>query len=103
MRNNNDNLRKHNNIADKRYSKSTLMRLGQYVMRYRVLAFTALILSVSGNVLALLGPMLSGYAIDAIAPGVSAVNFQKVFFYCGLMAILHYICIVCIYTFNCYY
>ena len=91
MRNNNDNLKKHNNISAKRYSKSTLMRLGRYIMRYRMLAITALILSISGNVLALLGPMLSGYAIDAIAPGVSAVDFKKVFFYCGLMAIFYII------------
>lgn len=91
MLNNNDNLKKHNNISAKRYNKSTLMRLGRYIMRYRMLAITALILSVSGNVLALLGPMLSGYAIDAIAPGVSAVDFKKVFFYCGLMAIFYII------------
>ena len=91
MLNNNDNLKKHNNISAKRYSKSTLMRLGRYIMRYRMLAITALILSISGNVLALLGPMLSGYAIDAIAPGVSAVDFKKVFFYCGLMAIFYII------------
>ncbi len=91
MLNNNDNLKKHNNISAKRYNKSTLMRLGRYIMRYRMLAITALILSVSGNVLALLGPMLSGYAIDAIAPGVSAVDFKKVFLYCGLMAIFYII------------
>ena len=91
MLNNNDNLKKHNNISAKHYNKSTLMRLGRYIMRYRMLAITALILSVSGNVLALLGPMLSGYAIDAIAPGVSAVDFKKVFFYCGLMAIFYII------------
>ena len=46
-----------------------LRRLGRYLARYRLLLLAAVALSVTGNVLALLSPKLSGLAIDAIKPG----------------------------------
>lgn len=42
------------------------MRLSKYLMRYKYLMAAALFLSIAGNVFALIGPKLSGQAIDAI-------------------------------------
>ena len=67
-----------------------VIRLWKYVYQYKWLLFLAFFLTISSNLLTLIGPMLSGYAIDAIEPGKSSVIFNKVFFYCGLM-ILFYI------------
>jgi ATP-binding cassette subfamily B protein len=49
----------------------------------------AVILTVVSNVLALLGPALSGRAIDAIEPGKGLVVFERVFWYCGWMAVFY--------------
>ncbi len=62
-----------------------LPRLWKYLTRYKWLLLLALVLTVTGNLFALVGPMLSGYAIDAIGPGLGAVRFETVFFYAGLM------------------
>ncbi len=62
-----------------------LPRLWKYLTRYKWLLLLALALTVTGNLFALVGPMLSGYAIDAIGPGQGAVRFEAVFFYAGLM------------------
>ena len=71
---------------DTRY---VLKRLGQYLMKYKWLLFLALILSIGSNILALIGPMLAGYAIDAIEPGKGEVIFEKVFYYGKLMALFY--------------
>lgn len=65
----------------------TIRRLWNYMMHYRLLLLTALLMTVVSNFLALLGPMLSGYAIDAIQPGKGQVDFPRVFYYAGLMVI----------------
>lgn len=67
-----------------------VIRLWKYVYQYKWMLFLAFFLTISSNLLALVGPMLSGYAIDAIQPGKGSVLFQKVLFYCNLM-ILFYI------------
>lgn len=69
-----------------RKKKHTIRRLGQYLLRYRLLLFIALAATVGSNLFALVGPLLSGYAIDAIAPGPGHVVFGQVFYYTGLMA-----------------
>lgn len=48
---------------------------------------TATILMVTSNALSLIGPYLSGLAIDSIQPGTGNVLFQRVFFFVGLMAV----------------
>ncbi len=70
---------------DRRY---VLIRLWGYLYRYKWLLFLALFLTVVSNLLGLVGPMLSGYAIDAIH-GPNDVDFQKVFFYAGLMILFY--------------
>lgn len=62
-----------------------LFRLGRYMYRYRWRMVLAIALTVSSNLLSLVGPLLSGYAIDAITPGKGLVAFDRVFFYVGLM------------------
>ena len=64
------------------------MRLSKYLMRYKYLMAAALFLSIAGNVFALIGPKLSGQAIDAIT-GTGQVDFKKVTHYCIMMAIFY--------------
>lgn len=70
--------------------KYTLIRLGKYLYEYKLLLFTAIFLTIVSNLFSLVGPLLSGYAIDSIQFGIGKVEFQKVFFYVFLM-ILFYI------------
>ncbi len=69
--------------------KYIISRLWGYIYKYKQLAILALLLTVSSNVLALIGPALSGRAINAIEPGTEAVDFKRVFFYCSLMAVFY--------------
>ncbi|MDD6032470.1 MAG: ABC transporter ATP-binding protein, partial [Oscillospiraceae bacterium] len=66
-----------------------ILRLGKYLFRFKGLLLTAGLLTLSSNLLALLGPSLSGSAIDALSLGKGQVDFEKVFFYCGLMALFY--------------
>lgn len=69
--------------------RGTILRLGSYLMQYKYWVLLALVLTVGSNLLALMGPMLSGYAIDAIEPGVGNVDFARVFYYAGLMVVFY--------------
>lgn len=69
--------------------KGTLIRLGKYMMRYIWLLLLALALTIGSNLFSLIGPTLSGYAIDAIEPGAGHVEFDRVFYYAGLMVIFY--------------
>lgn len=72
-----------------RQKKHTLRRLGQYLLRYRLLLCIVLAATVVSNLLALIGPLLSGYAIDAIGPGPGRVDFDRVLHYAGLMVVFY--------------
>ncbi len=69
--------------------KSLLLRLWKYLGHNRALIVTALILAVSSNMLALLGPKLSGEAIDAIGIEAGKVNFERVFFFVSIMIVCY--------------
>ena len=69
--------------------KATILRLAIYMMQYKGLLILALVLTIGSNLLSLVGPMLSGYAIDAIEPGVGGVDFDRVFYYAGLMVLFY--------------
>ncbi len=69
--------------------KGTILRLARYMVQYKYRVLFALGLTVASNLLALMGPMLSGYAIDAIEPGVGRVDFARVFYYAALMVIFY--------------
>ena len=70
---------------DRRY---VLLRLWKYLYAYKWLLLLAFLLTFLSNLLGLLGPMLSGYAIDAIH-GPGNVDFPKVFFYAGWMLVFY--------------
>ena len=69
--------------------KKVTLRLGKYLLQHKWMVLAAVSLTITGNLLALLGPMLSGYAIDAIGVGPGQTNFDLVLFYCGLMLVFY--------------
>ncbi|KNZ40753.1 ABC transporter ATP-binding protein [Acetobacterium bakii] len=69
--------------------KGTLIQLGGYLMRYKWRLLLAIVLTIGSNLLALVGPLLSGYAIDAIELGFGKVNFNQVFYYAFWMVIFY--------------
>lgn len=76
-------------VPKNKSKKHTLKRVMSYLLAYKSLIIIAVLLSVGSNLFALLGPMISGYAIDSISLGKGAVNFSKVFYYCGLMIVFY--------------
>lgn len=66
-----------------------ILRLGKYLFRFKWMLLAAGLLTLGSNLLALLGPELSGTAIDALAGGKGKVDFPTVFRYCGLMALFY--------------
>ena len=79
--------------ASKKYErardpKKALRGLWGYLKLYKWLLLAAILLTFAGNGLALVGPMLSGKAIDAIA-GIGKVDFDTVFYYAGWMVIFY--------------
>lgn len=82
-------MNKENNsekTASKRYSGSTILRLGKYMLQYKWLLLLALICTLGSNLFSLIGPKLTGLSISAIEPGRGAVNFGRVFYYAAWMA-----------------
>ncbi len=79
--------------ASKKYErardpKKALRGLWNYLKLYKWLLFSAVLLTFAGNGLALVGPMLSGKAIDAIV-GIGQVDFDTVFYYAGWMVVFY--------------
>jgi len=70
-------------------TKYVLVRLWHYINHYKWLLVVAIILTIVSNLFSLVGPMLSGYAIDAIEPGKGKVIFETVFYYATLMIIFY--------------
>ncbi len=66
------------------HKKYILSRLWGYLSRHKGILVLAAMLAVASNLLGLMGPKLSGSAIDAIAPGNT--DFGVVFTMVGLMA-----------------
>ncbi len=69
--------------------RKVLLRLWGYIYAHKWMAFAAVLLTVASNLLALLGPYLSGQAIDAIGLSKGGVDFPTVFFFCGLMVLFY--------------
>lgn len=84
---------KQKHAADKKKKKVNkkyvLKRLWDYIYSCKHLVFAAVLLTISSNVFALIGPALSGKAINAIEPGPGMVDFKTVFFYCSLMLVFY--------------
>lgn len=68
--------------------RAVAARLAKYFMRYKFTVIAAFVLMLGSNLFALLGPYLTGKAINAIDIK-TGVDFQAVFFYCGLMAVFY--------------
>lgn len=71
------------NVSKKKLK--VLFRLGKYMIGAKWGYLAALALSILSNLLSLIGPKLSGYAVDAIGTRAGEVDFDTVFFYCTLM------------------
>ncbi len=69
--------------------KKVLLRLWKYLYQYKWMVLAALALTVGSNLLALIGPTLSGSAIDAIGQHPGEAQFDQVFYYCILMVIFY--------------
>ena len=67
----------------------TFRRLWRYLGRERKLLLLALLLMFASSACALVGPKLSGLAIDAIGLKSGETDFDAVLFYAGLMAVLY--------------
>ncbi len=72
------------NEKSHRDNKYILRKLWYYLKQYWTRVLLAVLLTIGSNLLALRGPRLSGYAIDAIL-GPGEVNFERVFYYAALM------------------
>ena len=68
--------------------RAVVARLARYFVKYKFSVLLAFLLMLGSNLFALLGPFLTGKAINAIDLK-SGVDFDAVFFYCGLMAIFY--------------
>ena len=66
--------RRSETVKDRKY---VILRLWKYLYRYKWLLALAFVLTITGNLFGLIGPLLSGYAIDAIV-GPGDVDFPKV-------------------------
>ena len=66
-----------------------LLRLGKYMVQFRWGYLAALALSIFSNFLSLIGPRLSGDAIDAIGIGAGQADFDAVIRCCILMIIAY--------------
>ena len=69
--------------------KKVLLRLWTYLFQHKWMILAALLLTFTSNLLALLGPILSGLAIDYIGTEPGQANFPMVFYYCGLMLVFY--------------
>lgn len=69
--------------------RGTLIRLCKYMLQYKYMLLGALVLTIGSNLLALVGPKLSGYAIEVIELGRGRVDIPKVLYYAGWMLIFY--------------
>lgn len=79
-------MNKRENKNTGRDTRYIIKKLAHYIKAYRIHLLAALLLTFIANALALFAPALSGYAIDAITQK-SGVDFPKVYYYCGQMAL----------------
>lgn len=79
-----------NQSAPKKLDRGTrnrvILRLCRYLWQCKWMVLAAFALMVSSNLFALIGPKLSGKAINAIDLGTGMVDFDSVFKYVGLLA-----------------
>ena len=69
--------------------KYVIKRLWDYLYKFKWMILTALLLTIASNLFSLVGPLLSGYAIDAIELGVGNVDFEMIYISATLMLIFY--------------
>ena len=79
---------KHKNVRENTGRRAVFFRLIRYFLRYKAGVAAAFFLMLGSNLFALLGPWLSGEAVDAIAAD-GGVDFAAVGTYCFYMAIFY--------------
>lgn len=84
------------NVSKKKLK--VLLRLGKYMVQFKWRYIAALILSILSNLLSLLGPTLSGKAIDAIGIAPGQADFEAIIFNCVLMIFAYIISGIMSYT-----
>lgn len=77
------------NVSKKKLK--VLLRLGKYMYRFKWGYLAALAISVISNLLSLIGPKLSGEAIDAIGIGPGEADFEIIAVKCVLMVLAYVI------------
>ena len=75
----------------KKPKRGIILRLGKYLWQMKWLLLLALALTIGGNTLSLLGPTLSGKAIDCIGTQAGGVDFVGVKHYALLMVLFYLI------------
>ncbi len=70
-------------------ARGTFARLMSYLSVYKWILLVVLILCVISNIMQLMGPSLSGAAIDEAAAGAGKVNFDNIFYYCRLLVVFY--------------
>ncbi len=68
---------------------AVIKRFGKYMLEHKLLVFSALVIMLVSNLLALAAPKLSGIAIDAIELGAGKVDIDRVITFCALMAVCY--------------
>ena len=76
-------------VLDKKTKRNILIRLGGYLLRYKWLFLLALCMMFASNLISLVGPKLSGNAIDALVEMTGNEMVAKVGGYCIVLAILY--------------
>jgi len=66
-----------------------LKKLWGYLAQYKWMIFLAVLISIVCNLLALIGPKLSGFAVDAISLGEGNVDFSTVTYYSVWMVVCY--------------
>ncbi len=69
--------------------RKTMRRLWQYLGKERRLMVISLILMLLSSACSLVGPKLSGLAINAIGDTAGGVDFRSVSYYCGAMLVMY--------------
>ena len=71
-------------------TKYILKRMSKYLYKYKFTIIISIILTIISNIFALVGPMLSGYAIEVIEKGNGNIDFSKIFYYAFLMIVFYF-------------
>ena len=79
-------MARNNDDRDTRY---ILKKIWKYLYKYKFAIIISIMLTFISNAFSLVGPMLSGYAIEVIEYGRGNIDFSKIFYYGFLMALFY--------------